>query len=54
VLSFGALGYLGWQIYLAAPPIPKSVVTTDGDVLFIARCDPLGRDGDAGLAARSG
>ena len=20
VLSFGALGYLGWQIYLAAPP----------------------------------
>jgi nitric oxide reductase subunit B len=34
VLSFGALGYLGWQIYLTAPPIPKSVVTTDGDVLF--------------------
>ena len=22
VLSFGALGYLGWQIYLSAPPIP--------------------------------
>ncbi len=34
VLSFGALGYLGWQIYLAAPPVPKEVVTTDGDVLF--------------------
>nr|WP_316640906.1 nitric-oxide reductase large subunit [uncultured Roseateles sp.] len=34
VLSFGALGYLGWQIYLTAPPIPKAVVTTDGDVLF--------------------
>jgi nitric oxide reductase subunit B len=34
VLSFGALGYLGWQIYLAAPPIPQSVVTTDGAVLF--------------------
>jgi nitric oxide reductase subunit B len=34
VLSFGALGYLGWQIYLSAPPIPKSVVTTDGEVLF--------------------
>ena len=34
VLSFGALGYLGWQIYLTAPPIPKSVVTTDGEVLF--------------------
>jgi nitric oxide reductase subunit B len=26
VLSFGALGYLGWQIYLQAPPIPKTVV----------------------------
>ncbi|MCW5657702.1 MAG: nitric-oxide reductase large subunit [Burkholderiaceae bacterium] len=34
VLSFGALGYLGWQIYLAAPPIPKAVVSADGDVLF--------------------
>jgi nitric oxide reductase subunit B len=34
VLSFGALGYLGWQIYLSAPPIPKAVVTTDGEVLF--------------------
>ena len=34
VLSFGALGYLGWQIYLTAPPIPKSVVTTGGDVVF--------------------
>src|SRR5262245_19544695 len=34
VLSFGALGYLGWQIYLQAPPIPKAVLTTDGEVLF--------------------
>jgi nitric oxide reductase subunit B len=34
VLSFGALGYLGWQIYLSAPPIPKAVVTTTGDVIF--------------------
>ena len=34
VLSFGALGYLGWQIYLFAPPIPKSVATADGAVLF--------------------
>ncbi|MDB5898998.1 MAG: norB, partial [Ramlibacter sp.] len=30
VLSFGALGYLGWQIYLDAPPIPSAVVTTSG------------------------
>lgn len=34
VLSFGALGYLGLQIYLTAPPIPKAVVTISGDVLF--------------------
>jgi len=34
VLSFGALGFIGYQIYLDAPPIPKSVVTADGDVLF--------------------
>lgn len=34
VLSFGALGYLGVQIYLTAPPIPKAVVTTSGEVLF--------------------
>ena len=34
VLSFGALGYLGWQIYLTAPPIPKTVATADGEVLF--------------------
>jgi nitric oxide reductase subunit B len=34
VLSFGALGYLGWQIHLAAPPIPRAVVTADGDTLF--------------------
>lgn len=34
VLSFGALGYLGWQIYLSAPPIPKAVATTDGQVVF--------------------
>ncbi|HEY1228040.1 MAG TPA: nitric-oxide reductase large subunit, partial [Ramlibacter sp.] len=34
VLSFGALGYLGWQIYQTAPPIPSSVVSTSGEVLF--------------------
>src|SRR4051812_44267653 len=34
VLSFGPLAYLGYQIYLTAPPIPKSVVTTEGQVLF--------------------
>jgi nitric oxide reductase subunit B len=34
VLSFGALGYLGYQIYVKAPPIPKAVVSTEGQVLF--------------------
>jgi len=34
VLSFGALGFLGWQIHLAAPPIPKAVVTSDGETLY--------------------
>ena len=34
VLSFGALGYLGYQIYLSAPPIPKAVVSADGEILF--------------------
>jgi len=43
VLSFGALGYLGWQIYLSAPPIPRQVVTTDGEVLYTAEQIQLGQ-----------
>jgi nitric oxide reductase subunit B len=34
VLSFGALGWLGREIYLAAPPIPKAVKTVSGQTLF--------------------
>jgi nitric oxide reductase subunit B len=34
VLSFGALGFIGYQIYLTAPPIPKAVVSADGETLF--------------------
>jgi nitric oxide reductase subunit B len=34
VLSFGALGYLGWQIHLQAPPIPSAVVSERGDTLY--------------------
>lgn len=34
VLSFGALGFLGYQIYLTAPPIPNTIVSANGDVLF--------------------
>ncbi len=34
VLSFGALGFIGYQIYLTAPPSPKAVVAEDGSTLF--------------------
>jgi nitric oxide reductase subunit B len=33
-LSFAVLGYYGGEIYHTMPPIPKRVVTTNGDVLF--------------------
>src|SRR5215471_18672143 len=49
VLSFGALGYLGWQIYLSAPPIPAAVVTTAGDVIFTG--EQIQRGQQAWLAA---
>ena len=49
VLSFGALGYLGFQIYLSAPPIPKAVVSADGDTLFTGEQIQLGQQ--AWLAA---
>jgi nitric oxide reductase subunit B len=34
VVMFGVLLYFGRQIYLAKPPIPESVRSTSGDVLF--------------------
>ena len=34
VLSFAVLGWVGTEIYLAAPPIPKHVVSSDGKTLF--------------------
>jgi nitric oxide reductase subunit B len=43
VLSFGCLGYLGYQIYLFAPPIPRQVVTSDGDVLYTGEQIQLGQ-----------
>jgi nitric oxide reductase subunit B len=36
VLSFAALGWVGREIYLKAPPIPKAVISTKGEVLFTA------------------
>lgn len=49
VLSFGALGYLGYQIYLQAPPIPKQFVTVEGDVVFTG--DAVRRGQQAWLSA---
>ncbi|KRB67855.1 nitric-oxide reductase large subunit [Noviherbaspirillum sp. Root189] len=34
VLSFAALGWVGTEIYVKAPPIPTQVISTKGDVLF--------------------
>ena len=34
VLSFSVLGWTGTEIYLSAPPIPKQVASSNGDVLF--------------------
>jgi hypothetical protein len=36
-LSFLVLGYYGSEIYRKAPPIPRRVVTADGQVLFTAQ-----------------
>ncbi len=33
-VSFAVLGYFGTVLYRQAPPIPKRVLTSDGDVLF--------------------
>ncbi|MFH1816722.1 MAG: nitric-oxide reductase large subunit [Pseudomonadota bacterium] len=36
VLSFAALGWVGTEIYLKAPPIPQKVVSASGDPIFTA------------------
>ncbi|MYN45649.1 nitric-oxide reductase large subunit [Pseudoduganella sp. FT93W] len=33
-LSFAVLGWVGAEIYLAAPPIPKQIISADGSQLF--------------------
>ena len=43
VLSFAVLGWLGREIYLAAPPIPKEVRTADGAALFTGEQIRLGQ-----------
>lgn len=34
ILSFGILGFLGYQIHLQAPPIPKAVMSSEGELLY--------------------
>lgn len=34
ITSFGALGLLGREIYVRAPPVPERVISEDGTVLF--------------------
>lgn len=36
VLSFAALGWVGREIYLKAPPIPRQVTNSQGEILFTA------------------
>ncbi|MDT7807880.1 MAG: nitric oxide reductase subunit, partial [Acidobacteriota bacterium] len=36
VFSFAVLGWVGTEIFRQAPPIPREVVTTDGQVLIPA------------------
>jgi len=48
-LSFAVLGWVGTEIYLSAPPIPKQVVSQNGDVLFSEGQVQLGQE--AWLAA---
>ena len=44
VLSFAVLGWVGTEIYLTAPPIPKQVISTQGEVLFAEGQVQLGQE----------
>ncbi|MDP1977528.1 nitric-oxide reductase large subunit [Undibacterium sp.] len=44
VLSFAVLGWVGTEIYLTAPPIPKQVVSDEGTVVFSDGQVPLGQE----------
>ncbi len=48
-LSFAALGWVGTEIYLKAPPIPQKVVSTSGELLYTA--DQIQQGQQAWLAA---
>ncbi len=48
-LSFAVLGWVGTEIYVAAPPIPQKIVSSQGDVLYSA--EQVQRGQQAWLAA---
>jgi nitric oxide reductase subunit B len=43
ILSFAVLGWVGSEIYLSAPPIPRQVASIDGDVIFTEGQVPNGQ-----------
>ena len=43
--SFAALLYYGNEVYQEAPPIPASIVTTDGRLVFTGDQIQAGQDG---------
>ena len=49
LLSFGVLGWMGREIYLAAPPIPQQVIEENGTVLYTG--DQVQRGQQAWLTA---
>jgi nitric oxide reductase subunit B len=49
VLSFAVLGWVGTEIYVAAPPIPQKIISTQGDVLYSS--EQIQRGQQAWLAA---
>lgn len=49
VLSFSVLGWVGTEIYLKAPPIPKQIVSTDKQLLYSG--EQIQRGQEAWLAA---
>ena len=55
VLSFAVLGWVGTEIYLTAPPIPKQVVSSQGDAVFDRdRFSAARRPGSPPAASSSG
>lgn len=58
VLSFAALGWVGTEIYVSAPPIPRQVVSDKGEILFAEGSVQRGQEawlaGGGPHSARSG